>query len=429
MNYVFSVAYLILTIVIYYISLRMYNSSINPLFCVVGIFCIALSLFYVADFIDHNLSSKTIVIYLLGLISYTIGLVLMRILYSSKFTFRADYCSLDSENNKKNEYLMHNKIINLGFIITALSFLITLTYIFLHLGFKNYLINIFLSNKEMIETSPIYNINELLKKTLLIFSPMQITFALKYQKKRKACYLFSAIAILLSLTYTRVLFFYLLIVNASTFYFFSQTNKKGKLKIKTRILLILLLFIAVSFFMHTEKIFNKGVNTSGYIANYELNSDQLTLILYFIGTIKSSDIYINSDMESLPLAATFRYVYELFGKKTTESVGVPFVDIPIRYNTGVAQFYLYREGGYVWLVYASFMIGILIGTFFEDYKKYRTTDKITTASFLILCTLMAIRSYLPMFLEFWIPIIVLIVIRYKMRKARNIDNKKIMYSK
>lgn len=411
--------FLILTIVVYSIGLGMYKSSINPLFCVVGVFMVALCLFYAADFVDHNLSSKTKTIYTLGLVSYTVGLLLTVFFQSRRMVLIADYDI--PEDIKGAEYTVHKKITSLAYFVISLCFAFTFIYILFYVGLVSYVKNIFISNKEMLETSSVFTIIELIKKTLLIFTPMVLSFILKYKERIKTGVFFIAISFFLTLTYNRVMFFYLLIITACTLYFSTLNHRKRKVKFRTKIILIAVLILFVSFFMSTETLFNKAVRNTGMIGHYSLNNDQLTMILYFMGTIKSSDIYINSDMYSPPLAATFRYIYEMFGVRTSSYVEAPFVNIPIRFNTGVAQFYLYREGGYLWLILGSLIIGLIVSGYYEDYRRHNTSDKIITVSFLSLCTIMSIRGYLPMYLEFWIPLCVLIYVRNNMRKARRRD--------
>lgn len=411
--------FLILSLLVYSIGLRMYKSSINPLFCVVDIFMVALCLFYAADFVDHNLSSKTITIYTLGLVSYTVGLLFTAFFRSKRMVLITDY--IIPEEIKGVEYAAHKKITSIAYFVISFCFAITFVYILFYVGLASYVKNVFISNKEMLATSSVFTFTELIKKTLLIFTPMILSFIVKYKERIKTGIFFIAISFLLTLTYNRVMFFYLLIINACALYFLTLNHRKRKVKFRTKIILVAILILFVSFFMNTETLFNKAVRNTGMIGKYSINNDQLTMILYFMGTIKSSDIYINSNMYSPPLAATFRYIYEMFGVRTSNYVEAPFVNIPIRYNTGVAQFYLFREGGYLWLILGSMIIGLIVSGYYEDYRKYNTSDKVITVSFLSLCTMMSIRGYLPMYLEFWIPLFVLIYVRKTMRKARKID--------
>lgn len=416
-----SLVFLLLFLIVLYLGYKIYGCSINPLLGIVGVFFIALVIYYSADFINHDLLRETKYIYMFSLTSFLIGILTSQLLQNRRVKIKGLVPEARSlRTNDSYEYKTHEKLVYIGFWITGIVCLVTIWVIVFEIGITVFLNDIFRTIKEAMASKRIYTLTEMLKKTLLVFSPLELDFALRYKEKRIKCFLFAIISLILSLSFSRVMFLYLLIVDFFAFYF----NMEKKINIKSRIMIIAIVLGAIVFFNNTQELFNKVMQTTGSIAGYQLTNAQITILSYFFAPLKSSDMYVRMELESLPLAATFRYVYEIFNVDTLASVDVPFVYIPFSFNTAVAPYYLYREGGYVWLVLASFIYGIVSDAVFRDYLRNKTAGKLVTVCFLMLCLLMAIRSYMPMFLEFWIPLITLLVVRSKMKKARFKDNLK-----
>lgn len=417
---IYSVLFIILFLLTYYWSYRVYNKSINPLFSVIGVFFAAMAIFYSADFIDHDLLGKTKAIYAVGLVCFVIGCGISYVSRNKTFKIKNTIPDRESLNREGSmEYYEHEKLLKIGFFITIVVTLLTVYVIIFEVGITAFLSDIFRSVRDTMRGTRIFTVNEYLKKTLLVFCPLEIDFMLRYKKRRVQCIVFLVLSLLLSISFTRVMFLYLLLLDSLTFYLFST---KRNAKLRNRILILAIIFAAVAFFNNTQEMFNKVMRTTGSVMGHALTSSQITILSYFFAPIKSSDMYVRMNLETVPLAATFRYVYEMFGVATTPYVDVPFVFIPFSFNTALAEYYLYREGGFLWLIFASLIFGFLSDRLFRDYLNKNTADKVVTACFILLCLLLSIRSYMLMFLEFWIPLITLIIVRKRLKKARFQDS-------
>lgn len=407
-------------LIVYFIGHKVYGMSLNPLMDVIGFLFIAFSIFYSADFITHDLASETVAMYVIGAICFCIGLVFSQMLKNKRFVignigYFETECCIETE---ESEYFAHYQVVKIGFVITSIVFIITLYWIVFHVGISVFINDIFKSVRDTMRGTTLFTFNEFLKKSLIIFCPMEIMFAQKYKEKRVLCYFFVVLALVVSLSFTRVMFLYLLIVDFLTFYYNRNDYKKGK-NMKNRLIAIAIVMLAIVFFNSTQESFNKVMNTTGSIAGYQLSNGQLTILSYFFAPLKSTDVYISMKLETLPLVATFRYFYEYILRITTAVyVDVPFVRIPFSFNTAHGFYYIYREGGFLWLIFLSIFYGFISDRVYMGYKKAKTADSICSVCFLTLCLLMGIRSYMPMFLEFWIPLITLVFVKRKMRKSR-----------
>lgn len=410
-------------LIIYFIGYKAYGMSLNPLMDVIGFLFIAFAIFYSADFINHDLSSETVVMYVLGSICFCVGLIFSQILKNKrvvigKIGYLKTKCDVE---NEESEYFAHYQVVKIGFVITSIVFIITVYWIVFHVGVAAFFNDIFKSVRDTMRGTALFTFNEILKKSLIIFCPMEILFAQKYKEKRVMCYFFVALALVVSLSFTRVMFLYLLIVDLLTFYFNKNDYDKGK-NVKNRLIALAIVLLAVVFFNNTQESFNKVMNTTGSIAGYQLSNGQLTILSYFFAPLKSTDVYISMKLETLPLVATFRYFYEYILRITTSAyVDVPFVRIPFSFNTAHGFYYIYREGGFLWLIFLSVFYGFISDRVYMSYRKAKTSDNICGVCFLTLCLLMGIRSYLPMFLEFWIPLITFVLVKRKMMKARAVS--------
>lgn len=419
-----SIAFIIACLITFFIGYRIYGVSINPLFSTISIFFIAMAIFYSADFINHDLSVTTVIIYIVGYVFFIIGLVCSQFIKNKTIVIGKlktnDY--RETHDGGECEYLIHYKIVKIGFIITIIVFLITLYWIIFHLGITAFLSDIFKSVRDSMSGTGLFTINELLKKSLIIFCPIEINFAQKYQKKKGWCYFFVLLALVVSISFTRVVFLYLLIVDFFAFYFNINPNNK-KANIKNKMIIIGIVLFAIVFFNNTQELFNKTMSTVGNLGNYQLSTSQITLLSYFFAPLKSTDMYVRAKLDTLPFVATFRYFYEYILHITTSSyVDVPFVRIPFSFNTALGVYYLYREGGMFWTAIMAFFYGFISDRVYMKYKKMKSADRIASVSFLMLCLLMSIRSYMPMFLEFWIPLITLLIVSKAFQRARLQDN-------
>ena len=389
---------------------KQYHLTINPISAFFGLWFLALLLFYGCDFIDHNLNTASIIILSLGFIGYVLGLCIPS-------SHMVDTMRLKNKTDVQHSYVETTKIVTFGFYFSIILESLVLVFATSKVGFTSYLSNILKYHENYFSPGGalniLYSLVLYLKRTMVVFSAFAIInlFSVKPRVFKSITILVLSVA--MSLAYERPLTLYIIIVDLLTLYFcISQHIFKKR---KTKAFLILFSFVGIAtivmFFAFSQNLLNKTFALSGNLFGIKISDDFATFILYFMGTVKSSDIYLSTISTSYPFVGTFRFIYELFGVNTSAIFAQDFVNIPIEYNTAYYQYYLYLEGGIVWVFLASILFGLISNFSYKKMLNNPSSFNIVSVVLVFLGLVMSTRSYMVLYLEYLIPILTLIFIK------------------
>lgn len=413
---IYSVLFLIMAVVSIAIGKKIYHDYINPLSMLIGVFFVAFSLFYASDFIYHDLRTNTIWVFISSFLAYILGLY-----FTQKIRINSVRTQGDTSNGRF-EKIVHLQIVQVGWIITIYIIVVSLVVVVKEVGFHEFVQRIiFIREEKYSEISFLYRIAIYLKRVMYVLSAMAINYAIKYKEKKCFCFALALVNIVLLLSYTRQVLIYGVIIDALTIYFSVNRTNQNKKTTKRKILYVLIAGLMVWFFVSSQEKLNKIYEVSGAIAGKEVSQAIVTLVSYFMGTIKSTDIYLSMERPSLPFVATLRWIYEITGVNTSKYLGQEFVNIPFSYNTSTFQYYLYQEAGIVWVILASFLLAVIFSGIYRKTKENECADNLVLRSLLMMWLCLSIRCYMVLYLEFWIPIASICLIHLIMSRARKRD--------
>ena len=391
-----------------------YKSYINPLSIFLGVFLMGFLLLYSSDFINYDIISwKMKTAYLVSFVCYIIGIIMSQI-YSHK---NKDHDLGSAIENEDKTY--YQQEINILFIIVLIATLIYWAACIRIYGTSGLFSNL-LSSKE------VDNINGL-PIIILYLKMISIFFFLEKKPYYWIVFVFTFLA---NIAYTRNTIFYIIILDLMV-YAYSRPINKTKQSFKWMVYVIIA-YIAFRFFSYTQVLFNKEFAVEGTVMGIAINSAILTVVSYFAGPLVSASLYLDQIKDVPFLGYTLRNlfgIFNMFGAGIDTSVYQPdfWVMIPFKFNTAAIQFYILKEGGWIWLVIFFIIIGFLFDWIYWKYKRCYGKTRIMLLSFLSLVLILSVRGYLMNRLDMFIYLIVLLILYFlnngKVRRIKVVVNR------
>lgn len=312
------------------------------------------------------------------------------------------------------------------FILSTIGWLFFALQVSVTMGIGNVLTDPNLLNVAIANSSiTLWTVPQYLIK-ISILNSILILYKLFTEKNNRIIYI---IMYMIQFVYTfsvrRSTLILFIVVNVifAAFYYQRRLNYK---RIKKILLYFTMIFFASIFLLiYTQKLLNKVSLINGKVFGISIPDGILTIITYFSGNIYSFGYYLenkhNQGFEFL--GATFRLPYNFVNdlgliQFDSSFLDLPFVNMPILFNTTVAQYYIFSEGGYLWICIFYLVFG-WIST--NVYKKYILNENLSSLIFLTAISsvlFLGIREYSFIFIDIWFLIVFSIFIFVIERKHR-----------
>ncbi|WP_195514515.1 O-antigen polymerase [Enterococcus sp. 1001283B150225_161107_E12] len=322
---------------------------------------------------------------------------------------------------KKKEFRGYNqdkirsilfKFSQVTFILSLLGFISYLIVIQQKVGLLNTISDPNLLNLAISEdTISINMISLIFFKLSFPNSGILLLQYLEFGKSKKILF-YWIISVLVNISVKRNVLFYIVIYNLVIYLFNNANKKKSILKIKELVLLSISSFGSIYIFQFLQKKLNKeSLLFKPEIFFIPISTSFATSLLYYIGNPISFSIYmsdISDYSKQVPfLGITFRFVYKiiygLFGKTYDDSfLALKFVNTPYPFNTTFSQYYIYLEGGILWLIVFYFLLGFFSIRSYLLFIQRKDYISLVNLSFILVFMIFSIREYLPILLDFWV---------------------------
>lgn len=396
------------------ISKSIFKSYINPMNLFLGNFFFAMMLYYSVDFIDHNLSSTTILILVSSFISFIYGMLIAAILFKRK----NNQSNLEDKTLGLGIRLEHIKFFKILFWLSILGFISFLMTLQNSIGLVSILKNPNLLNLAISENSIIFSsIPAYLMKISMINSLFLLVYILKFKPKNKSIYIMYFLEIFMNVSVKRNVLIYILVLNILVYIYYNQGRISEKIKKSSQTKKIITLFfvsgIILFYFASTQKLLNKELLYQGNIFGLKISNSLMTILTYYIANFKSFDIYLTTDIvDSAVFGSSLRFVYQFFESINfvhydSSFLSLDFVSVPQLFNTSIAQIYIYAEGGLGWIILFYSFLGYFSSSLYFSYFKYRNDFKLIGLAIMSNLLLFSIREYVVLQIDFWISVFIL----------------------
>jgi oligosaccharide repeat unit polymerase len=417
------ISLLCLTIII---SKKLYKSYINPLSLFLGNFFLALAIFYSVDFIDQDLSNKAIAIIVISLLAFIYGTIMANLLYR----IHNKKTKINNNELKKNYEIKIEdiKIFRIIFIISLVGFFYFLYTVETHIGILTVLKDPNLLNLAYFYSEinfsrlPMY-----MMKTSMVNSMFLLLYIIKFRCKNISIYAMFIIEILINISVKRNILVYIVMLNFFIFVYYTGhefqniiKNKTGGMKnAKKYIILICVIILAGYYFSRTQSLLNKQFTTQGALFGIKLPEFMITIITYYTANFESFNIYLSTNLSDVPIfGSTLRFLYLFLAKlhlvRYDDSfLSLPFVSVPEMFNTTIGQYYIYIEADIVGVILFYFFIGIVSTALYYKYQKSRDDIILMYLAVVSMLLLFNIREYVVITIDFWITLLVIIIIQLR----------------
>lgn len=385
-----------------------------------GVFFFSFFVLFSTDFIIKTLSNKVVVIYLLSFICYFIGY--LAVMYTKKPITNYDaytnkmnsgYVSncLENDNEKKSMWL-EIKVLATIYISSLLIYYGCAVKLF---GLENVFKNILLFHEIDVVNllGPYGKIVLYIKKIGFFLSPYSLVFYLTYREKKIKTICFIFLTLIGTISYTRNLFIYICIIDMFIILYMNQKEKK-KISFMKVIIVAVVGVAIINLFAITQSLFNKVFNVNGSFLGIPISSSVATIISYLCGTLISTDMYLLNVPQMPPLGFTMWVLYDLLDLlganfNVDQYVGQYFVNIPFKFNTSTVQYYIFSEGGYIWIVFFFLFFGGISAVVWRKYMSAKNANSTMILALVSLISVTMIRSYMLLSLDVVIFIFLLII--------------------
>lgn len=386
---------------------------VSPNNIFLGMFFLAFCILKAVNFIDSRLiSSETTLIYLLSFGFFLMGSSIYKIALEMSGKSQITISNKKKDKDKK-EYWKEIKVL---FFLMLVSTIIYIYRIVSSYGLSGLLSSIISAQRDVVfkNVSPLF---QYLNFISLFLSPYCFNYLIKFKDNKKRCIIIILATILTNVAYTRNVIFYILVLDILVYLFSSNREKKGiNLNWIKYILVILGLFL---FFSYTQSLFNKEVDASATLLGIPISPSITTIIAYSVGPLVSTSVYLNSYRYVPFLGFSLRNfrallsILPFFSFETENYMPVEFVNIPIRFNTTTMQYYIYTEGGWIWLCVFYLLYGVIITSVYYKYKRTNSDLCFMVFVILMLVLIFSIREYLFIRLDVFVFFLILIIIDLK----------------
>lgn len=411
-----SLIFLFLFIVVLLSSKFLWGRIFTPFTVFIGSFTLCFCLFYGSSFLYKDLSSHSIIIVLFSIFSFICGSLIYKVIPKKNIG--------KSSKVKKNFYNEINIEIfsNIVFILSVIGFMGYMISIQRSIGILNAiqnpnLLNIAIS-QDLIQVNSLILI---LFKLSLPNSGLILIQNLIFRKKKKNI-IFWIISVAINISVRRNVLFYLIIFNLFIYLYFIQSKKLRKIDLKKFIPIILSLGTLISFFQYMQKSLNKETMIlKPEIFSIPISSNIINALLYYIGNPQSFSQYLEENNGIVNnvffLGASLRFPYKMLSIPLDLNfddtfLEMNFVNIPYLFNTTFSQYYVYIEGGIIWVIILYFVVGFVSSRFFVKYTKSNNFITLMWLSFITLCLFFSVREYLPILLDFWVFVVYMLILMF-----------------
>ncbi|MGH1720807.1 O-antigen polymerase [Enterococcus casseliflavus] len=411
-----SLLFLFLFIVVLLTSKFLWGRIFTPFTVFLGSFTLCFCLFYGSSFLYKDLSSHSIIIVLFSIFSFICGSLIYKVIPKKNIG--------KSSKVKKNFYNEINIEVfsNIVFVLSVIGFMGYMISIQRSIGILNAiqnpnLLNIAIS-QDLIQVNSLILI---LFKLSLPNSGLILIQNLIFRKKKKNI-IFWIISVAINISVRRNVLFYLIIFNLFIYLYFIQSKKLRKIDLKKFIPIILSLGTLISFFQYMQKSLNKETMIlKPEIFSIPVSSNIINALLYYIGNPQSFSQYLEENNGIVNnvffLGASLRFPYKMLsiplGLNFDDTfLEMNFVNIPYLFNTTFSQYYVYIEGGIIWVIILYFFIGFVSSRFFVKYTKSNNFITLMWLSFITLCLFFSVREYLPILLDFWVFVVYMLTLMF-----------------
>lgn len=424
--------YSLLIVITMILSKKIYDNYISPFSIFLGNFFLAFVIFYSVDFIDQNISLFATIIIVTSIIAFIFG-TFIAMLQCKKFIKRGDIYKSLTIVKESGIGINDIKIFRLFFWISLVGYIYFLYIIHTNIGIGRVLkdpvlLNYSYYNKDLSFNSlPLY-----MMKISMINSMFILVYILKYRCKKISIYVMYFLEIAMNISVKRNTLIYIIALNFFVFTYYNSGKIKSSVnsilkntKKPTKIaILILVLAVSAYYFSATQKALNKELTTQGTILGIKLPNSIITIITYYVANFKSFDIYLANNIHHIPmLGITFRFLYKIlagfkFVDYDDSFLTLQFVPVPEMFNTTLAQLYIYFEGGFIWVMLFYAFIGYVATLLYFKYLKYRSEITLMYLSLISTILLFSIREYIVILIDFWITILVIIIMQLRCNKRK-----------
>ena len=400
--------FLICFFIVMLIGKRVYKTYANPIAFFVGVFFIAFFLLYSVDFISRDSLNDTIwVMYILSFVCFFLGILLSR---NRRFRLgHGEKLGYDSEN----EQVRYVKEILLLFVIAAIATLIYwMQAVRLH-GISGF-INSLLTTQETDNLGGMPVIILYIKMVTIFLSPYTLNYIIEYKIRKPIYFAILIFTFAANIAYTRNVLFYIALLDLFVF-IYTHIKENEKVSFKW-ILYIAVGVLAFRFFSFTQTLLNKQFEVRGTFLGTTISGPLVTVISYFTGPLISTGIYYTSIRDVPFLGYTFRNLLGFinsFGLATIDTnIYMPqtWVYIPFKFNTTTIQLYIFKEGGWIWLVIFFIILGFLADRLFLNYRNNKSRYTLMLLSFVSLVLVTGIRSYIVTRLDMFFYCLILFIL-------------------
>jgi oligosaccharide repeat unit polymerase len=433
-----TILFISMLICIILLSKVLYNNFISPLSVFLGNYLFSLIIFYQIDFLYRDLSNKAVLIIFLSLAAFFIGSFIATFIKIS-LNRKRDDDSFSVLKISKNDIKIFRKL----FWVSIAGFIYYLYIIQTKFGLINILINPNLLNLAYGDISegslPLY-----MMKVSMVNSMFLFLYILKFKCKKIEIIIMFIIEVLMNISVKRNRLLYIIVLNSFIFLYYNRqeiTNviKQGisravlfKKKNNFRKIIIILVIVVLFgyFFISMQSLLNKQSAIQGFLMGIKLPSGLVTIITYWVANFASFNIYLSTNLNDVPfLGCTLRFVYKILDqlhiiKYDDTFLAMDFVYVPNQYNTTLGQFYIYTESGIFGLIVFYALIGFISTRLFVSYQKTKDDISLLYLTFFSTLLLFNIREYVMIFVDFWILLIAIILLRFRIRKRTISINKK-----
>ena len=389
MNLVFGIGF----ILVFLIGNKIYKNLFNPVTLFLCNRLFALSILFSCDFINHDISLLTWVIYCLSFISFSMGVLVDFSLKIKQSILHGSEQLIRNVKQRQRHIIVVLSIMFFGGLIIYWGNGIN------RYGLEGLIINILvLYQEDILGDAPPFILY--MKFISIFLSPYLLDYIFRYKEYNKKYFLIIVVTFLANLCYTRNIMLYIL---ALDFFVFLQYKKRKKnaYKFKDVFIFFIGIICVLEYFSYTQGSLNKTFDVTGNFGEFSVNETFATVISYYVGALVSTSYYIAQEITTPFMGFTLRPLESIFnlvgaGLDVNSYAEQDFVFIPFKYNTATIDYYIYQEGGMLWIIIFFSFLGFLSSRIYRKCHMQQGPVYVLGNAYISILLLFSVRSYLMM---------------------------------
>lgn len=402
-----AILFLALFILILSWSRRLFQAWLNPISLFVCLFFFAFFVLFSVNYIDTKLlDAELYLLYFLSFFAYILGVLLA---YNKHKGIKNILRTKELDNEKR-----YAREIRVLFYIVAIFTLLHWSRSIAQYGILGLFSALIVTKFEDMDTSNIFIMFSMIS---MFLSPYTFFYILKYKKWKTIYSLILLFTFIANLSYSRATLFWIFFLDIFVLVYYYQFNRIKKSPIKIIILVALALFLFGSYFSSTQEMLGKASDdTSSTFWGIPISASVATIITYFAGPLVSPYHYLRMNVDVPDFGFTLRLLYDrlsIIGINIDTEKYMPeeFVPIPFQFNTTAIHYYIFSEGGFIWVVLFFCILGFIVDKAYYSFQKRGDRFSLMWLCFLSLLLFMSLRSYLMTFLCALIYLIALFILK------------------